>query len=151
MTCMSDKAILGVEIFARTGLYHGTHRAEDPTPSGSPRWTLTTSTTDGFRDASGAARAIHEAFPHLASPSTDGRPDLEPLPDLDAGFRATRIKPVDRSPHSWETPSGTLLDTASMDRLVASRRLVLESSSGRDPELSAVYDHFEAEGVPASA
>ncbi len=147
---MDDMSFIAVVKHGETKLYHGAYYRDHPTPSGSPRPMLN-KTTKGFECPMAAAKEINRAFPDMKPAEVgDYEPWVEP-PEIPAGVEVTIVKPHDKSPQYVEVTKfddatkmfdGIDLTARQVEVLVGRGVFVLDSSSGCDPELSAVYDHY---------
>lgn len=145
---------LNVVTDKRTGLFHGAVFRLHSTPSGSKRWLLAATLDKGFKSARMAAAAVNEAFPDIAPINVDAvnDVDLARFDGVPAGSVLTVASARDlqegtnKVEFSLSAPDGFTVDTtmkpSDLAALLATGRLVPDSSSGDDPELTYRYDHY---------
>lgn len=146
---------LSVVARKETGLFHGAVYRSRPTPSGCERYCLSVTLNPGSSSIRGAAKAANEAFPGLRQIDVAAMADLDlsVFDRLPSGSRLTVITP--RNPADVAcadveivTPGSRLAVTAAkltpgdISTLLALGRIVHDSSSGDDPALSCLYDHY---------
>lgn len=147
------EAYLAVVFNGKTGLYHGAIYRNHPTPSGCDRFLLSKTTTDGWLSQRKAAENINIFGAQLEIEQLDPKEfeDAPPFPDLSAFSKKTILTLV--TPHKKTEPSyiaaelnGKLIKISllpiHLKRLLACGRIELDSSSGYDENLSAIYDHY---------
>lgn len=158
MTGKSQKAHLAIVTNTETGLFHGALYVDHPTPSGSDRYLLSKTTTEGYATQRSAAMAINASYPDL------DQLDLEQLPaEVDQDINQlivtfplfatiTLITPHDKrdgnpyvegrcndiSKKSLPIP----IHPGMVNKLEAQKIIEFDSTSGDDPELSARYDNY---------
>lgn len=148
-------AHLAVVVDKASGLFHGALYVNSPTPSGCVRYLLRTTTNPGRTTERAAAEDANRAFP-----------DVEPL-DLSAagsddvslegvaiprGALVTRISPRRHGDPQEEAPQVEVtlrgkrlpvsLSVSQFERMLLLGHLYEESTSGRDPGLYYVYEHY---------
>lgn len=149
----SLNAHLAVVFNVETGLYHGAIYRNHPTPSGCDRFFLEKTTNEGWLSPRKAAEQVNIIGEELGIELLDADKfeDIPPVPDLSAfssGDILTLVTPNDRGESAYvETEvDGKIVETglhkAHLDHLLAQGKINMDSSSGRDPELSAIYDHY---------
>lgn len=131
----------------QTGGFRGALYRNKPTPSGADRFLLSVSTADTHPSVAAAIEAMAEVEPDAPR----HRPSLEVTADLVPPIGARVMCITDESGHSevevclggrkeWV---GSALTAEQVTVLLARGILVLESSSGDDPELSCQYDTYD--------
>lgn len=145
---------------AESGLFHGALFQNHPTPSGLDRFLLKKSTTAGFDSERDAAVAINQAFPDLNPINVAELPNDDDIlrlrKALPVGALVTHIIPVKRTGEDIETVEVFLSDSSSaplisieispeqLQKMVRRKMLSFASSSGDDPNLHYLYNHYLA-------
>jgi hypothetical protein len=155
-----DNSHLTVIQDAESGMFHGALFQNHPTPSGLDRFLLAKSTTAGFGSERAAAVAINQAFPDLNPinvaelPNDDGI--LRLSESLPAGALVTHIIPSKRTGDDIETVEVFQSDSSSapaisieispeqLRKMVSRKMLSFASSSGDDPNMHYLYNHYLA-------
>lgn len=147
-----------------TGLFHGALYVNRPTPSGCVRYVLSKTTNPGRTTARAAAEDANRAFPEIEPLDLEaaGVDDvsLEGL-SVPRGALVTRIRPRRHGDPQAEAPEvevtlrGKVLtgapSAAQFERMLLLGHLAEESTSGHDPGLYYVYDHYVLTPVGAEA
>jgi hypothetical protein len=155
---MSDApdAHLAVVTDRTTGKFHGALYVNKPTPSGCTRYILQYTVNEGHATQRAAAESANLAFPTVEPLDLEaiGAQDVD-ISGLRLPMRAvvTRIKPRRDGDPQEDAPevearlAGNLvpvaISKAQFERMLALGHLEFESTSGRDPGLYYVYDHYE--------
>lgn len=158
MTEKSMEAHLAIVSNTETGLFHSALYVNHPTPSGSDRYLLSKTTTEGYVTQRSAAMAINASYPDL------DQLDLEMLPaevdqDIDQLIAAlpklatinliTPRDKLDGNPYVEvrrsdlsKKPLPIPIHPGMVNKLEAQKIIEFDSTSGDDPELSARYDNY---------
>lgn len=148
-TKMEDLSHLMVIKHRDTKQYHGAYYQDHLTPSGEHRLLLRY-TTNGFDRGEDAAKAINKAFPGMKSVDIGGFEEFEEPPDLPDCAEVTVVHPYDGQPSYVEVTDfrnreqwlNISMSVRQVEILEGRGDLEIESSSGYDPDLSAVYHHY---------
>jgi hypothetical protein len=147
---MNDRNYLTIVEDTRTGLFHGAMYRYHPTPSGCDRFILCVTSNKGYDSQRTAAAEINQAFPNLV------QIDISKLEDFDISglilftdSEITLVTPKFDKENAYITTRSTRSQRAISDvsigqfkRLLSKKIIVLDSTSGDDTELSAIYDHY---------
>lgn len=154
------ESYLDVFLNSKTGRHHGALYVDKPTPSGSSRFMLSKSVTEGSGTAREAAEVANELFAGMA-PALDvtafDETDLSTI-EIPEGAIVTLLTPLTPEAKAEcpqpvveirvagagrAVPMGIGPDT--LLQLVHIGRLREDSSSGYDPDLHYLYDHYVPE------
>jgi hypothetical protein len=141
---------LGLVADMDTGLIRGALYRNVPTPSGSVRYLLSC-TTEGCTTATEAASIVNAAFKDYAPVSAEAAGEIDSAFSVDIPFDAevTLLTPNDEGnekPFVEVRLAGRVtpirLTAAQVGLLIATKRLVMEISSGWGSNLHYTYEHF---------
>lgn len=147
---------LAVTINIETGLYHGAIYRNRPTGD-FDRFFLDKTTKEGFMSPRRAAEEINAFVERekldIKLLKLNDHEDIPPIPDLSGlpeGVTFTLVTPHKKKERAYveiclgrdKLIEGVELHPSQLKRLALYGFLELDSSSGRNPELSATYDHY---------
>lgn len=140
---MKDLSHLATVKQKATKKYHGAYYRDHPTPSGEHRLLLQC-TTDGFDCEKTAARAINEAFPNMKPVDVDKCEEWAEPDPLPRGVEIVHVEPHDKDKSYVQAWNGEDIELTErqLEVLVGRGILVLDSCSGRHPNLSATYTSY---------
>lgn len=138
-----DDIELNVGLNNETGMYQGLVYRNHKKPSGCDRWLLQYSTA-GYDNAREAAKVINSIFPDVKQIDINSLPlPMPPFPPFPVDTEITLVEPKDKEPPYVEVNHKVQDITETQIRIAVLKNfLELDSGSGNDPELSAIYTHY---------
>lgn len=152
---MTDKYHITVIMNKENGLFYGALFENKPKPSGLDRYIMIRTTERGYTSQKLAAKKINQLFPKINQIDIDKIDEtlIENI-HFDKKTTITWIKPNKEDPKkdnispieiNGHPIDENILTEKQLKRLIELKYVSFESSSGKDPNLNYLYEHYIVE------